>query len=86
MKTLITLVNCLVLSITLTIFSSCGEESPQRKTEEQSTAQPVIVSYGDTPRGISVQKIDGCEYIYAETNHGVAICHKENCSNYIHQQ
>jgi hypothetical protein len=43
-----------------------------------------VIPYANTPRGISVQEIDGCQYIYAETGHGVAIVHKANCNNPTH--
>lgn len=38
--------------------------------------------YFELPRGISVQTVDGCEYIYCEVNQGVCIVHKQNCKNH----
>ncbi len=63
----------------LLIIPSCDESSNIR-SEQPST---LIVSYHDTPTGISVQKVDGCEYIYCETGHGCAITHKANCGNHL---
>lgn len=61
------------------ILASCGpsKEEAARQGKESSG-----IKYYDTPRGISVQKVDGCEYVYCEVVYGVAIVHKQNCKNH----
>lgn len=60
------------------IFSLAACGTHEHQTENPSVNKATI-SYHDTPRGISVQIIDDCEYIYCETGSGVAITHKQNC-------
>jgi len=78
---------CLIALIFL-LRSCMGEEQHKTCSQNQINVEARIkkpeVSYNDTPRGISIQVIDGCQYVYAETNNGVAIVHKANCNNPIH--
>lgn len=81
MKTLIIILITIIL-----IVSGCMSEKEKKnlereQQEREAKKQTPVVSYHDTPRGISVQVVDGCQYIYVETGNGVAICHKENCNN-----
>ena len=62
----------LKLIIITVIFCSCSKQRAGR----------TIVDYENTPRGISVQTIDSCEYVYCESVHGVSIVHKSNCKNH----
>jgi len=66
--------------------------TPHENTNNQTTQEnpkfkgETVVSYANTPRGISIQVIDDCQYIYCETTSGVAIIHKANCNNSIHEK
>jgi hypothetical protein len=71
------------------LMGSCVSEEQQRqlereRAEQEAKRQKPVVGYSETPRGISVQVVDGCQYVYAETRNGVAICHKANCNNPQH--
>lgn len=65
----------LVALLLLVMMAACAAPA-------DNTAGDKKVRYKDTPRGISIQRVDGCDYIYCETPHGVAITHKQNCSNH----
>lgn len=68
----------LVLAV-LYLLSGCG---PSREEYEQMKKDNLgYINNRDTPYGISVQVIDGCEYIYCDNGHGAAIVHKQNCKN-----
>jgi hypothetical protein len=78
--------------ITILIFGSLIGCAPRRSETNEPTQRnnkfkgETIIPYENTPRGISVQEIDGCQYIYCETGSGVAIIHKANCNNPIHHE
>lgn len=78
------------------LMGSCISKADQERMDkakieyEANRQKPVrqkpVVNYSETPRGISVQVIDNCQYIYAETGNGVAIIHKANCDNPYHPE
>lgn len=71
--------------IILLMLSVCACCAPVERNEEpQSEKLKPTIPYNDTPHGITVITIEGCQYVYAETGSGVAICHKANCINPIH--
>ncbi len=73
----------LAIGILFTI-ASCGpsKEELERRQRLGTESPEKAYSYSDTPTGISVIKIDGCEYVYCEVSEGVSIVHKQNCKNH----
>lgn len=82
MKNLITL----LILITIVSCSAPADNNSNNTTKEKKVDQTVFVPYISTRGGISVVKIDECEYVYVETPNGVAIIHKANCKNYEHKK
>lgn len=70
------------------VFIGCSPRHEQNEPTQVNNKfkGETIISYENTPRGISVQVIDDCQYIYCETASGVAIVHKANCNNSIHEK
>ena len=62
------------------------QELVEQQARREKTEKTKVVDYYDTPRGISVQVVDGCQYVYAESRNGVAITHKANCNNPFHNE
>ena len=86
MKTIFTTI-VLLFAIFIT---SCDCNSPigQSKIDSTYRSKGIIrkFTWDETPHGVSVIKIDSCEYIYSEAvyNGFMNIIHKANCSNPIH--
>lgn len=66
------------------LLGSCMRKEERQRWAEEANKQKPIIDFANTPKGISIQVIDGCQYIYAETTNGVAIVHKANCNNPTH--
>lgn len=68
-----------IVVLLIILLASCG---PLPEDTNDGKYKNIFIPYSETPQGISVQKVDNCEYIYCETKHGVAIIHKQNCKNH----
>lgn len=73
--------NLIIISVSILILSSCKEPNTNVDTKPK---QKAVVTFSETPRGISVQVVNGCQYVYVESQHGVAIVHAGNCNNMTH--
>jgi hypothetical protein len=75
-----------LLLIALIGLMSCGpsREELQREGAQKHGSVTKHIDYSGLPDGVSVIKVDDCEYICVEGN-GVAITHKANCLNHISQ-
>ena len=72
---------CTILVIFTTFLTyGCKQQSQQDEVTAVKPS-PKIVDY--IPYGISVQVIDGCQYICARGGDGVSIIHKQNCNNHL---
>lgn len=82
-----TVTNMYKIYLLLIMLCSCTQmvdhNESNNNTNKDTGLKPVI-KYDDTPLGITIISVDNCQYIYAETRNGVAIVHKENCSNQLH--
>lgn len=73
--------NLIIFTVLIFILSSCKEPN---SNVDSKPKQKAVIEYVDTPRGISVQVVNGCQYIYAESKYGLAIVHAGNCNNITH--
>lgn len=60
--------------ILLLLLTSCGPSE-----ENSNTLHNTMIT--GLPCGITIIKINGCEYIYCEVTYGCAIIHAANCKN-----
>ena len=68
--------------IVLTMLTACGPSKEQMEKRQRIESNvDTKIEQPLTPIGISVIKIDGCEYIYCEVG-SPAIVHKANCKNH----
>lgn len=83
---------CVVIIILGISIYACTRSSSTEKDDappaepEVKRVQYVIIPYNETDSGISIVEVDGCQYIYCESSQGVAITHKENCTNFQHDK
>lgn len=69
----------IILAVAAIVFLSCGPSKEEREKEERLKTTSERKS---TSAGITIMKIDGCEYIYCETPRSVSMTHKANCKNH----
>lgn len=81
MKILLTIIVTLLLVIACTEMK---ENAKKYDAKQQKLIETIKLEFDDLPYGISVQTIDGCEYVCLVSNTGSSMCHKENCKNPIH--
>ena len=79
MKKILFVITLFIVSCSPPDRDGMERNSNQEETIQEANVQDVLIPYKETPKGISVQIIDSCEYIYCEVTEGVTITHKQNC-------